>query len=71
MKTENAFRTVAEALHDAKVAMKPAIADLASINEDYYFDQLIRLYLTLTTQERKAQRLFSEAFGHIQDGVYD
>lgn len=61
MKTEHAFRTVAEAMHNAKAALKPAIADLAATQEDHYFETVIRMYLAISTQERKAHRVAVDA----------
>lgn len=37
----------------AKRALKPAIADLASTDEDFFFEQLIKQYLSLGTQARR------------------
>lgn len=60
MKTEAAFNTAAEALENAKRALKPAIVDLGSTDEDFFFEQLIKQYLALGTQERRFNKLAYE-----------
>lgn len=67
MKTEAAFNTAAEALENAKRALKPAIVDLGSTDEDFFFEQLIKQYLSLGTQARRFGKLaydFAERRNH-------
>lgn len=60
MKQGHAFRTASEALLNARKALKPAIVDLGSTDEDFFFEQLIKQYLALGTQERRFNKLAYE-----------
>lgn len=57
MQLHHAFNTVSEALENAKRALKPAIVDLASTDEDFFFEQLIKQYLAMGAQARRFYKL--------------
>lgn len=59
MKTPSALLTTANSLANACEALKPAIGDLAHSHEDFYFESMMKLYLSMKTQERRISRFAS------------
>lgn len=67
MKRAHAFQTVATAMMNARQALRPAIVDLASssASEEHHLERILRMYLTLATEERRAVRFAINA----EDGL--
>lgn len=53
----NAFLTAADAMENAKQALKPAIVDLASTDEDFFLTQVIKQFLQLQQQATRFHKL--------------
>jgi hypothetical protein len=73
MKLSNALRTAAESLDNAARALKPAIGDLAATHDDYQFESMCRLYLSLTTRRNaigKSIQRIDQTGGELESERY-